>query len=98
MRVNGNLWVRVTSALLGLAALLAGSGCGRQTEAAAPQADSVPEVQTARPTRQALPRLVEQPGRIEAYEETPLFAKIAGYAKEVRVEIGARVKKGDVLA
>ena len=30
--------------------------------------------------------------------ETPVFAKIAGYLKEIRVDRGDRVRKGQVLA
>jgi RND family efflux transporter MFP subunit len=35
-----------------------------------------------------LPQMIEQPGNIRAYEETPLFAKLAGYVKTVNVDIG----------
>jgi len=82
------------------------SGCGRQ----APAAGSLPAespasvaaastvVKTEQPSRRTLALTVEQPGRVEAFEQTPLYAKIAGYVKEVRVEIGARVRKGEVLA
>jgi RND family efflux transporter MFP subunit len=41
---------------------------------------------------------VEQPGRVEAFEQTPVYAKIAGYVRAVRVEIGSRVRQGDLLA
>ena len=51
-----------------------------------------------RPARQTLALTIEQPGRVEAFEQTPMYAKIAGYVKEVRVEIGNRVHKGDLLA
>src|SRR5437867_3555263 len=82
------------------------SGCGHP----APAAGSVPTassaavsasatpVTTVRPARQNLALTVEQPGRVEAFEQTPLYAKIAGYVKEVRVEIGTEVRKGDLLA
>ena len=35
---------------------------------------------------------------LEAFEETDLFAKVAGYVSEVRVDIGDHVKAGQVLA
>jgi RND family efflux transporter MFP subunit len=38
-----------------------------------------------------------QPGRIEAFEETPLFPKISGYVEQVLVDIGDRVTKDQVL-
>lgn len=82
------------------------SGCGHQAPAAGtvPAASpatisaSATAVTTVLPTRQNLALTVEQPGRVEAFEQTPLYAKIAGYVKEVRVEIGSRVRKGDLLA
>src|SRR5947199_9024800 len=85
--------------LTALAALSA--GCGRQATEAAPIATgppAAPELATATPRRQALTLTVEQPGRVEAFEQTPVYAKIAGYVKDVRVEVGSRVKKGDPLA
>src|SRR5204863_439020 len=42
--------------------------------------------------------ITEQPGQIEAAEVTPIYAKLSGYAREVAVDIGDRVKKGQVLA
>ena len=37
------------------------------------------------------------PGRLEAYEETPIYSRIAGYVDKYRYNIGDRVKAGDVL-
>jgi RND family efflux transporter MFP subunit len=55
-------------------------------------------VAAARPLCQTLAVTVEQPGRVEAFEQTPVFAKIPGYVKAVHVEIGSRVRQGDLLA
>jgi RND family efflux transporter MFP subunit len=38
-----------------------------------------------------------QPGQIEAFEQAPIFAKIAGYVDEVGVDIGDPVKTGRAL-
>jgi RND family efflux transporter MFP subunit len=43
-------------------------------------------------------RTTEEPGQIEAAETTPLHAKLAGYVERVAVDIGDKVKKGQVLA
>ena len=43
-------------------------------------------------------RSVGEPGEIQAFETTPIHAKIAGYVKNWAVNIGAAVKKGQVLA
>jgi RND family efflux transporter MFP subunit len=42
--------------------------------------------------------MIEQPGGIRAYEETPLFAKLAGFVKAVKADIGDNVEPGTVLA
>jgi multidrug resistance efflux pump len=83
---------------------LAAAGCQR-TPAAAPAAsegaagkEGPPSVRVVTPQRTTIHRSVSQPGAIQAYEETPIFAKIAGYVEKWNVDIGARVHKGQVLA
>ncbi|MFM1996185.1 MAG: Macrolide export protein MacA [Planctomycetota bacterium] len=80
--------------LAGLAVLAA--GCRPEPPPAA-QAVAVPEVTAAKPERRALTLSTTQPGRIEAFERTPLFAKVAGYVEDVRVDIGDAVKKDELL-
>jgi len=38
------------------------------------------------------------PGRLEPYEQTPLYAKVSGYVSKVNRDIGDQVKQGDLLA
>jgi RND family efflux transporter MFP subunit len=49
------------------------------------------------PQRKNLVRTTTQPARIEAFEETPLFAKLAGYVETVHVDIGDKVKTDQPL-
>ena len=42
--------------------------------------------------------MTEEPGQLEAAETTPIYAKLAGYVESVAVNIGTKVKKGQVLA
>jgi RND family efflux transporter MFP subunit len=49
------------------------------------------------PQRKNLVRTTTQPARIEAFEETPLFAKLAGYVDTVHVDIGDAVQAGQPL-
>jgi HlyD family secretion protein len=72
-------------------------GCRPEPPRPSPQAASVPEVTAALPERRVLVLSTTQPGRIEAFERTPLFAKVAGYVEEVKVDIGDPVEKHDVL-
>ncbi|HEY7158698.1 MAG TPA: efflux RND transporter periplasmic adaptor subunit [Gemmataceae bacterium] len=83
--------------LLSLVLLL---GCGRSPPPP-PQASeekATPTVRIVRPERAAIHREVSQPGAIQAFEETPIFAKIAGYIKEWKVDIDATVRKDQLLA
>jgi multidrug resistance efflux pump len=40
---------------------------------------------------------VVQPGTIQAFEVTPVYSRLSGYAEKYRHNIGDRVKSGDVL-
>jgi HlyD family secretion protein len=80
--------------LLALAA-----GCDRSSESKADQiAPAVTRVEIVRPERHTVRRSVDEPGELQAFETTPIHAKIAGYVKNWNVNIGATVKKGQVLA
>jgi HlyD family secretion protein len=50
------------------------------------------------PERTAIHREVSEPGMIEAFEETLVFAKVAGYVKEGWQDIGDKLHKGEILA
>lgn len=86
-------------AALGVFALLQ-AGCGKPTGEGATTAGAPPvaRVTTVVPERMTIRRTTEQPGQIEAAETTPIHAKLAGYVESVAVDIGDRVKKGQVLA
>jgi RND family efflux transporter MFP subunit len=43
-------------------------------------------------------RVLELPGSIHGYIETPIYAKVPGYLKTIRVDKGDRVRNGEVLA
>lgn len=97
--------IRFSLVSLPLLGVLAAAGCGRPTvaqtspgEAGAAAAESVRNVTAGKLERKSLQRTTVQPGRVEAFEEAPLFAKVAGYVEEVAVDIGDRVQEGQVLA
>lgn len=50
------------------------------------------------PERRDLLRQVVLPGSVEALEQVTLYAKAAGYLKWIKVDIGDRVRKGEILA
>ena len=55
-------------------------------------------MEVVRPERRTIRRTTQQPGQIEAFEVTPIHARVAGYVQAWNVDIGAKVKKGQVLA
>jgi membrane fusion protein, multidrug efflux system len=62
---------------------------------AAGRMDSVPVFLL---TQKKVEKTIELPAELLPYEETELFAKVQGYVKEVRVDIGDMVTKGQILA
>lgn len=54
------------------------------------------EVMAPRPG--GLDRLCVQPGTVEPFEAADLYAKASGFLQEQNVDIGSRVKKGEILA
>jgi RND family efflux transporter MFP subunit len=55
-------------------------------------------VTVVKPKRMTLQWTVQGPGYIQAYEQTPMFAKIAGYVQKWHSDIGDHVSEGQVLA
>jgi len=45
-----------------------------------------------------LKKSVDLPGELQPYLQTDLFAKVQGYVREIKVDIGDRVHKGQTLA
>ena len=95
-----NWWFKLTLCSIGWAAC---PGCSNdasvtssQPAASAPEG-SIDRVRIARPQRSNLVLTTTQPGRVMAFEETPLFAKLSGYVQEVLVDIGDRVQSGQTL-
>src|SRR5579885_3146076 len=90
----------LTALAVGALCLWHSSGCRRpvaRTEQT-PTADAS-AVKVVRPQKRDIRRLIERPGfNIEPYEQTPLYAKIAGYVRSWNFDIGDSVRKGDVLA
>jgi RND family efflux transporter MFP subunit len=78
-------------------------GCDHRADSstsAAPDSDgdaSLERVTVGKPQRKTLVLTTTQPARIEAFEETPLYAKLAGYVKEIHVDIGDHVSAGQTL-
>ena len=60
--------------------------------------DAPVAVKVASLQRQTLTWDVEQPGSVQAFEMTPLVAKLSGYVKTITKDLGDPVEAGEVLA
>ena len=97
---------RTTLALLVLAVAAGGLvGWGlwsRSTALAALKAtaddESVPRVELISPQRGPATRSLDLPGNINAWYEAPIYAQVAGYVRSWDKDIGATVRKGELLA
>jgi membrane fusion protein, multidrug efflux system len=61
-------------------------------------AEAGPHVLVTHPEAPSAERSLTLPATIQGFVETPVFAKISGYLKEIRVDKGDRVRKGQVIA
>ena len=61
-------------------------------------AQAVPSAQVSTPQRAANGATLQLPGRLEAFSRAPQFARVSGYLKSWRVDIGAHVKAGELMA
>jgi RND family efflux transporter MFP subunit len=60
--------------------------------------EAIPTVAVIKPETGVSGQRIELPGRIDAYFQAPIYARVSGYLKMWYKDIGARVKKGDLLA
>ncbi|GAC1452167.1 MAG: efflux RND transporter periplasmic adaptor subunit [Steroidobacteraceae bacterium] len=92
-------WGAVALAVVVLAAILVlRSWHGRAARAAAANAAIAPVVAVARVEREDLFRQISIPAEFRPYTEVELHAKVSGYVKDMKVDIGDRVKAGQLLA
>jgi RND family efflux transporter MFP subunit len=62
------------------------------------ESEAVPTVAVALPSSAADVAGLELPGRLEAYIRAPIYARVPGYLKSWKHDIGSKVKAGEVLA
>ncbi len=73
-------------------------GSHQQSPPADGKGKQVPTVQLIQPPVRHIVRVIGRPCFIESYERTAIRPKMAAYVERWNVDIGDRVKKGDVLA
>lgn len=88
------------SPLIALTVLASLSGCGQKQEPATPPAPKAALTITTAPASQhTLARAIEAQGQIAPWQEAVISAKVNGLSlTELKVEIGDKVKRGQLLA
>ncbi|HEY3597160.1 MAG TPA: efflux RND transporter periplasmic adaptor subunit [Paraburkholderia sp.] len=61
-------------------------------------AQAVPTVSVIQPVASATGPTLTLPSQLQAYSRAPIFARVSGYLKSWNVDIGGRVKAGELLA
>src|SRR5258708_10205783 len=92
-------WLVAVVVLLGLTyglVLARSVRINRQTDELNHQIEIGPRVLVAPVIHAPRTRMIESPATIHGYVETPVYAKIAGYLKTIRVDKGDRVAAGAV--
>jgi RND family efflux transporter MFP subunit len=87
------------SGALCLTMLLTWSGCNREGPAKEGEsAVTTPSAVTAPVVRENLSSTLTVAGQFEAYQDVDLHAKVSGYIRRINVDIGDRVRMGEVIA
>ncbi|WP_020173562.1 efflux RND transporter periplasmic adaptor subunit [Methyloferula stellata] len=100
-RIATLLGIGVVVIVAGLVAFGAKSQSDRHADAVAvleARKNTVPAVRAMTVKEIAGPRTIELPGNMAAFDQATLFARATGYIAQRNVDIGSKVKKGDILA
>jgi RND family efflux transporter MFP subunit len=62
------------------------------------ETQAIPAVNVVVPAKEAPGGSLDLPGRLEAFQSAPIYARVSGYLKSWRVDIGTPVKAGEPLA
>jgi multidrug efflux pump subunit AcrA (membrane-fusion protein) len=73
-------------------------GCGGKQDAVVRSVTDPPIVDLVQPDVRKIVRVIGQPSFVDAYEQTPIYPKLTAYIEQWVVDIGDKVKKGDLLA
>ena len=96
LRVTGVVLVLVAATVIGTGIMtrrIADARLNQWTELQA-----VPTVAITSPDSRGRRTTIDLPGRLEAYSQAQLYARVSGYLKEWKADIGTPVKAGQLLA
>src|ERR1035438_9729660 len=78
--------------------LLSSCGSNKDAQASTSAASEVPTVAVAKVATADLSRDLILTAEFKPFQEVDVMAKVSGYVKEIRVDVGDRVREGDLLA
>jgi HlyD family secretion protein len=81
-----------------LLAVLVVSGCAKEKTKKAKSVLEPPTLQWIYPQLKKISRIVGQPSFVQSYERTSIYPKVTAFIEKWNVDIGDKVKKGDILA
>jgi RND family efflux transporter MFP subunit len=92
--------IKNNALLLAMAAAFLASSCSRQApvHASNVQPIEVPAVAIVKASTEDLSHGLVLTGEFRPYQEVDVMAKVAGFVKEIKVDIGDRVSQGQLLA
>jgi RND family efflux transporter MFP subunit len=74
------------------------AGCHKQEAEAKHSVSENPTVRIVKPGLRTIDYALDQPGFVDAYEQTSIFSKVSGFIRHFYVDIGQEIKKGERLA
>jgi RND family efflux transporter MFP subunit len=96
LRVTGVVVILVAAVVVGAGVTTRRMADARLSDWAETQA--IPVVAVAKPDGRGKRTTIDLPGRLEAYSQAQLYARVSGYLKEWKADIGTPVKAGQLLA
>jgi RND family efflux transporter MFP subunit len=96
LRVTGVVLVLIAATVVGTGIMTRRIADARLSQWTETQA--IPTVAVANPDPRGRRTTIDLPGRLEAYSQAQLYARVSGYLKEWKADIGTPVKAGQLLA
>lgn len=97
-KISGKYWVLAAMLAVGLTFLIRNRSESSPMPNVARAVSAAPVVAVVKAVRKNLARPVEFTAELKPYQDVDLYGKVAGYLETISVDIGDRVKRGQVVA